>query len=345
MVRYGVRWPILYGQRFMISGESRGNGILRLSGVVFCRPSGWCPDSLFRFYTGEVMVPHPSAELILKEEVRIRIMDPIVKTILIVLGYILVSAIFFAVGVVYRKKVGEREIGSAETEATRIINEAIRAGESRKKEMLLEAKDEIHKSRTEHDKEVKERRAEISKQERRLEQKEATLDKKTEAFERKEEELSRRLAKVTETQAQADEIKQQQQETLEQISGLTQEQAKQYLLESVEQEVRHDAAMKIKEIEAQLKDEAEEKGREIIATAIQRCAADHAAETTVSVVALPNDEMKGRIIGREGRNIRTLETITGVDLIIDDTPRGHHRFQLRPRPPGDRPSGTGEAHR
>ena len=266
------------------------------------------------------MVPHPSAELILKEEVRIRIMDPIVKTILIVLGYILVSAIFFAVGVAYRKKVGEREIGSAETEATRIINEAIRSGESRKKEMLLEAKDEIHKSRTEHDKEVKERRAEISKQERRLEQKEATLDKKTEAFERKEEELSRRLAKVTETQAQADEIKKQQQETLEQISGLTQEQAKQYLLDSIEQEVRHDAAMKIKEIEAQLKDEAEQKGREIIATAIQRCAADHAAETTVSVVPLPNDEMKGRIIGREGRNIRTLETITGVDLIIDDTP-------------------------
>ena len=262
----------------------------------------------------------PSAELILKEEVRIRVMDPIVKTILIVLGYVLVAGIFFAVGVVYRKKVGEREIGSAETEATRIINEAIRSVESRKKELLLEAKDEIHKSRTEHDKEVKERRAEISKQERRLEQKEATLDKKTEAFERKEEELSRRLAKVTETQAQADEIKQQQQETLEKLSGLTQEEAKQYLLESVEQEVRHDAAMKIKEIEAQLKDEAEEKGREIIATAIQRCAADHAAETTVSVVALPNDEMKGRIIGREGRNIRTLETITGVDLIIDDTP-------------------------
>ena len=242
------------------------------------------------------------------------------QIVLIVLGYLAVAAVFFGVGIVFRKKVGEREIGSAEAEATRIINEAIRGGENRKKELLLEAKDEIHKSRTEHDKEVKERRAELSKQERRLQQKEESLDKKTDAFERKEEELSRRLAAVAQTQAQADEIKQQQLDTLEQISGLTQEQAKQYLLESVENEVRHDTALKIKEIENQLKDEAEERAREIIATAIQRCAADHAAETTVSVVALPNDEMKGRIIGREGRNIRTLETITGVDLIIDDTP-------------------------
>ncbi len=247
-------------------------------------------------------------------------MDPLMKTLLIVLGFVLTAVVCFAIGVVYRKKVGEREIGSAETEATRIINEAIRSGESRKKEMLLEAKDEIHKSRTEHDKEVKERRAELSKQERRLQQKEETLDKKADAYERKDEELNRRLANVAQTQAQADEIKTQQMATLEQISGLTQDQAKQFLLESVEQDVRHDAAMKIKEIEARLKDEAEEKAREIIATAIQRCAADHAAETTVSVVALPNDEMKGRIIGREGRNIRTLETITGVDLIIDDTP-------------------------
>ena len=242
------------------------------------------------------------------------------KILFTVIGLLVGALIGFFVGMIYRKKVAEREIGSAETEATRLINEAIRSGENRKKEMLLEAKDEIHKSRTEHDKEVKERRAELTKQERRLEQKEATLDKKTEAFERKEEELSRRLAKVTETQAQADEIKKQQLTTLEQISGLTQEQAKQHLLQSVEEDVRHDAAMKIKEIEAQLKDEAESTAREVIATAIQRCAADHAAETTVSVVALPNDEMKGRIIGREGRNIRTLETITGVDLIIDDTP-------------------------
>ena len=242
------------------------------------------------------------------------------QIVLIVVGFVLTAAVFFAVGIAYRKKVGEREIGSAETEATRIINEAIRSGESRKKEMLLEAKDEIHKSRTEHDKEVKERRAELSKQERRLEQKEATLDKKTEAFERKEEELTRRLAAVAQTQAQADEIKRQQLATLEQISGLTQEQAKQYLLQTVEDEVRHEMALKIKDLEAQYRDEAETLAREVIATAIQRCAADHAAETTVSVVALPTDEMKGRIIGREGRNIRTLETITGVDLIIDDTP-------------------------
>ena len=238
----------------------------------------------------------------------------------IVLGVLIGIGAGFAGGILYRKKVAEREIGSAEAEATRLINEAIRNGENRKKEMLLEAKDEIHKSRTEHDREVKERRAELTKQERRLEQKETTLDRKTEAFERKEEDLNKRLANAAQTQAEAEKIRQQQLETLEQLSGLTQDQAKQYLLDSIENDIRHEAAMKIKEIEQQLKDEAEEKGREIIATAIQRCAADHAAETTVSVVPLPNDEMKGRNIGREGRNIRTLETITGVDLIIDDTP-------------------------
>ena len=243
-----------------------------------------------------------------------------VNIIAIVAGVLVGLAAGFVIGMVYRKKVAEKEIGSAEMEATRLINEAIRSGENRKKEMLLEAKDEIHKSRTEHDKEVKERRAELSKQERRLEQKEATLDKKTEAFERKEEDLARKLQKVTETQAEADRIKLQQMETLEKISELTQEQAKAYILKTVEDDVRHEAAMKIKEIEQQLKDEAEDKAREVISTAIQRCAADHAAEVTVSVVTLPNDEMKGRIIGREGRNIRTLETITGVDLIIDDTP-------------------------
>jgi len=242
------------------------------------------------------------------------------KIIFAVIGFVIGAAVFFFAGILYRKKVAEREIGSAEMEATRLINEAIRSGESRKKEMLLEAKDEIHRSRTEHDKEVKERRAELSKQERRLEQKETTLDKKTEAFERKEEELAKKLQKVADTQAKADELVKAQTAKLEEISGLTQEQAKAYLLQSVEEEVRHEAAVKIKEIEQQLKDEAESTAREVIATAIQRCAADHAAETTVSVVALPNDEMKGRIIGREGRNIRTLETITGVDLIIDDTP-------------------------
>ena len=253
------------------------------------------------------------------KEVCWKIMGPL-GIVLIIVGALVLAAVMFAVGVVYRKRVGEREIGSAEAEATRIINEAIRSGENRKKEMLLEAKDEIHKSRTEHDKEVKERRAELSKQERRLQQKEESLDKKTDAFERKEEELARRMNEVAQTQAQAEEIKKQHLATLEQISGLTQEQAKQFLLDSVEQEVRHETAMKIKEIEQDLKDNAEEKAREILSIAIQRCAADHAAEATVSVVPLPNDEMKGRIIGREGRNIRTLETITGVDLIIDDTP-------------------------
>ena len=242
------------------------------------------------------------------------------EIILIVVGAAVGIAIGFGFGIVYRKKVAEREIGTAEAEATRLINEAIRSGESRKKEMLLEAKDEIHRSRTEYEKEVKERRAELSKQERRLQQKEESLDKKAENFERKEEELSKKMLAVAETQAEAEAIRKQQIAVLENISGLSQEQAKQFLLKNVEEEVRHETAMKIKEIEQQMKDEADEKAREILSIAIQRCAADHAAEATVSVVALPNDEMKGRIIGREGRNIRTLETITGVDLIIDDTP-------------------------
>ncbi len=240
------------------------------------------------------------------------------EIILIVVGVAVGIAVGFGFGIVYRKKVAEREIGTAEAEATRLINEAIRSGESRKKEMLLEAKDEIHRSRTEYEKEVKERRAELSKQERRLQQKEESLDKKAENFERKEEELNKKMLAVAETQAEAEAIRKQQIAVLENISGLSQEQAKQFLLKNVEEEVRHETAMKIKEIEQQMKDEADEKAREILSIAIQRCAADHAAEATVSVVALPNDEMKGRIIGREGRNIRTLETITGVDLIIDD---------------------------
>ena len=247
-------------------------------------------------------------------------MDLMIAIICIVAAGAVGVGLGFAFGVGYRKKFAEREIGSAEQEATRLINEAIRSGESRKKEMLLEAKDEIHKSRTEHEKEVKERRAELQKQERRLQQKEETLDKKSENFERKEEEMARRLAEVAQAKEEAEAVRRQHIATLEQLSGLTQEQAKQHLLESVEEEVRHETAMKIKEIEQQMKDEADEKAREVLSLAIQRCAADHAAEATVSVVPLPNDEMKGRIIGREGRNIRTLETITGVDLIIDDTP-------------------------
>ncbi len=237
-----------------------------------------------------------------------------------VLAGVIGIAVGCVIGFAYRKKIAEREIGSAEAEATRLINEAIHNGENRKKEMLIEAKDEIHKSRTDLEKEIKDRRAEVTKQERRLEQKEASLDKKTEANERREEELNRKIAEAAKVQAAAEEAHRQQLTTLEKISGLTQEEAKQELLRSIENNVRHDAAMKIKEIEQQLKDTADDKAREILSTAIQRCAADHTAETTVSVVPLPNDEMKGRIIGREGRNIRTLETATGVDLIIDDTP-------------------------
>ena len=247
-------------------------------------------------------------------------MDIIIAIVLIVVGTLVGVAIGFLSGVTYRKKVAEREIGSAETEATRILNEALRDSESKRKEMLIEAKEEIHKSRTEYEKEVKERRAELSKQERRLQQKEETLDKKTDAFERKEEELAKKLQKVADTQAEAERVKALQMTTLEKISELTQEEAKSYLLKIVEDDIRHESALKIKEIEAQLKDDADEMAREILSTAIQRCAADHSADVTVSVVPLPNDEMKGRIIGREGRNIRTLETITGVDLIIDDTP-------------------------
>ena len=235
-------------------------------------------------------------------------------------GLIVGGVIFFILGVTYRKKVAEKEIGSAEEEAKRIINEAIKGGENKKREMLLEAKEEIHKTRTEQERENKERRNELQKQERRLQQKEESLDKKLDIHEKKEEELAKKVAAVQKQQDEVALIKKGQLEMLEKISGMTQEEAKTYLLNNVESEVRHETAMKIKEIEAQLKDEAEQKAREIITTAIQRCAADHAAEATVSVVPLPNDEMKGRIIGREGRNIRTLETITGVDLIIDDTP-------------------------
>ncbi len=240
--------------------------------------------------------------------------------VLPIAGFVLGAVIFFVAGITYRKKVAENAIGSAEQEATRLINEAIKGGENKKREMLLEAKEEIHKTRTEQEKENKERRAELSKQERRLQQKEESLDKKMDSFERKEEDLHRKQQAVNAARDEVNLIKKSQLEVLEKISGLSQEEAKVYLLKNMETEVRHDAAVRLKEIEAQLKDEAEERAREILSIAIQRCAADHVAETTVSVVALPNDEMKGRIIGREGRNIRTLETITGVDLIIDDTP-------------------------
>jgi ribonuclease Y len=240
--------------------------------------------------------------------------------ILTIVGFIIGAIVFFIVGVSYRKRVAEKEINSAEEEAKRIINESIKSGENKKREMLLEAKEEIHKSRSESERELKDRRTDLQKQERRLQQKEESLDKKLENYEKRDEELTRKLARVDETQEEVSSIKRSQLEMLEKISGLTQEDAKQQLLDSVESEIRHETAMKLKDIQTDMKEQAEQYAREVISTAIQRCAADHAAEATVSVVPLPNDEMKGRIIGREGRNIRTLETITGVDLIIDDTP-------------------------
>ena len=237
-----------------------------------------------------------------------------------IIGIVIGLAVGVPVGIQQRKKSAEREIGSAEDEAKRIINEAYKSAESKKREAMVEAKEEILKARNEHEREVKERRADLQRQEHRLQQKEETLDRKTDNIEKKEEQLTARLAKLESTQAKAEQAKQNQLEMLERISGFTADEAKNYLLQQLEQDVTHESAMKIKEIEARFKDEADTKAREIISLAIQRYAADHVAEATVSVVPLPNDEMKGRIIGREGRNIRTLETLTGVDLIIDDTP-------------------------
>ena len=226
----------------------------------------------------------------------------------------------FVLGVTYRKKVAEREIVSAEEEAKRIINEAIKSAESKKREALVEAKEEIHKNRSEYEREEKARRADLQKQERRLQQKEENLDRKTDALERKTETLNHKIAAAEAQQEEIALIKKSQREMLEKVSGYTVEEAKAYMISALKDEVTHGMAVKVKEIEAQAKDEAEERAREIIVTAIQRCAADHASEVTVSVVPLPNDEMKGRIIGREGRNIRSIETLTGCDLIIDDTP-------------------------
>ena len=237
-----------------------------------------------------------------------------------VIAFVAAAIIFFPLGISYRKKDSEKEISSAEEEARRIINEAIKSSESKKREALLEAKEEILRARSEYEKEEKSRRADLQKQERRLQQKEESLDRKTENIERKEEALAQKHAQADQEQEEIQGIKRAQTEMLERISGFTAEEAKNYLIAQVESQVTHEAAMKIKEIEQRAKEEADQKAREIVATAIQRCAADHVAEVTVSVVPLPNDEMKGRIIGREGRNIRTIETLTGVDLIIDDTP-------------------------
>ena len=225
--------------------------------------------------------------------------------------------------ILYRNKKAKddkEKIANAEEEALRIINDAIKSAESKKREATLEAKEEILRSRKEYEKEEKERRADLQKQERRLQQKEENIDRKTDAIEKKEEALAQKHAALDKENEEIKIIKRSQTEMLERISGFTADEAKKYLIEQVETEVTHETALKIKEIEARAKDEADQYAREIVASAIQRCAADHVAEITVSVVPLPNDEMKGRIIGREGRNIRTIETLTGVDLIIDDTP-------------------------
>ena len=225
--------------------------------------------------------------------------------------------------ILYRNKKAKddkEKIANAEEEALRIINDAIKSAESKKREATLEAKEEILRSRKEYEKEEKERRADLQKQERRLQQKEENIDRKTDAIEKKEEALAQKHAALDKENEEIKIIKRSQTEMLERISGFTADEAKKYLIEQVESEVTHETALKIKEIEARAKDEADQYAREIVASAIQRCAADHVAEITVSVVPLPNDEMKGRILGREGRNIRTIETLTGVDLSIDDTP-------------------------
>ena len=226
----------------------------------------------------------------------------------------------FVAGSTYRRKTAEAKIGSAEEEAMRIVNEAIKTAEQKRKEAIVEAKDEAFRLKSEADKEIKERRADISRQERRVDQKEETLDKKTAQLERREEEVKARAEQVEVRLAEAEELKAQQAQKLETIAGLTAEDAKQLLLTRLDGELTHEKAMRISAYEAGLKDEMDSMAREMIGQAIARCAADHSSEATVSVVPLPSDEMKGRIIGREGRNIRALETATGVDLIIDDTP-------------------------
>lgn len=244
-------------------------------------------------------------------------MSPIIS---VLITAIIVAPITWLAAVAYRKKSYESKIGSAEEKSREIIDEALKIAETKKKEALLEAKEENLKARNELEKETKERRAEIQRYERRVLSKEENLDKKAEAMEKKESGLAAREESLKKRTAEVEELFAKEQEELEKISGLTSDQAKEYLLKSVEEDVKHDTAKLIKELESKAKEEADKKAKEYVVTAIQRCAADHVAETTVSVVQLPSDEMKGRIIGREGRNIRTLETMTGVELIIDDTP-------------------------
>ena len=243
----------------------------------------------------------------------------IVIAIAAVVG-IVCTIIGVLIGIAYRKKIAEAAIGSAEEKAKAIVNEAIKLGETKQKEALLEAKEEIHKNRTEAEKEIKERRTELQKMEKRLTQKEETLDKRADSYEKKENVLASKIKDVEARQQEIEEIKAGQRAVLERISGMTAEQARAYLMETLENDLKHEKALMVSEYMNMAKEEAENNAKDIISLAIQRCASDHVSETTVSVVSLPNDEMKGRIIGREGRNIRALEQLTGVDLIIDDTP-------------------------
>ena len=244
-----------------------------------------------------------------------------VTTIIAVLVAIaLTAAVVWPCAVNYRKKVVEEKLGNAEDRAREIIDEALKTAETRKREAMLEVKEESMKTRNELEKETKERRAELQRYERRVLSKEESLDKKTEAIERREAGFAAREAQLEKKRAEVESLSAKRLQELERISGLTSEQAKEYLLKTVEDDVKHETAKLVKELESRAKEEANKKAKDYIVTAIQKCAADHVAETTISVVQLPNDEMKGRIIGREGRNIRTLETMTGVDLIIDDTP-------------------------
>ena len=246
---------------------------------------------------------------------------PIGIVIAVAVVLVIVSAVIsHFVTVSNLKKNAESKIGNAENKAREIIDDAVKTAEAKKKESLLEIKEESIKNKNELERESKERRSELQRYEKRVLSKEEALDKRSEAIEKREASFTAKEEQLKQREKKVDELSQQRVQELERISGLTSEQAKEYLLKTVEEDVKHDTAKMIKELEAQAKEEADKKAKEYVATAIQRCAADHVAETTISVVQLPSDEMKGRIIGREGRNIRTLETLTGVELIIDDTP-------------------------
>ena len=247
-----------------------------------------------------------------------------VSVVILIIGIVAAAVVGIAlgifVGITVRKNTAEKEIGSAEEEAKRIVSDAIKNAEAKKKELVLEGKEEVHRFRNESEKEIADRRREVQRQERRIQQKEETLDRKLDNVEKKDEKVTRKIKEADAKLEEIETIKKSQFEMLEKISGYTAEQAKSYLLSQLENELNHEKSVKIMEYQEQLKDEADEKARNIISLSIQKLAAEYVAEATISVVPLPNDEMKGRIIGREGRNIRAIETLTGVDLIIDDTP-------------------------